>query len=333
MQVHVQVAIDMIEFQASRGKAFELGADFGFQLVPKPALEKYAGQQPEEITKDYQRQVGKLFPSPFKFKKYGKNGVDVSELYPHLAGVIDDVCVIRSMHTDIPNHEPGLLMMNSGNAQPTRPSLGSWLTYGLGTENQNLPGYVVLCPDVPTTVGPPLWNSAFLPAVHQGTFIADKVEKQSDTALVGKDFDPKTLISYIHNDKFTLTEQRRELDLLTALNRGQMEREPKGARGGLTALVVCLDHRRSGARTGDLLLLVWWRGRLSPDLAVGGRGVIEWHDPLRALRDGVQANVGCNPVEPGPQGSAALVPAERAPGTEHHLLQRVSASCTEASMR
>jgi hypothetical protein len=120
-------------------------------------------------------------------------------------------------------------MMNTGHTQVGRPSLGSWLTNGLGTDNKNLPGYVVLCPDVPTTVGPPLWNSAFLPAVHQGTFIADKVEKsekQTADALVGKDFDPKTLIAYIHNEKFTLSEQRRELDLLATLNRLQMEREP-----------------------------------------------------------------------------------------------------------
>ena len=130
------------------------------------------------------------------------------------------------MYTDIPNHEPSMLMMNTGHTQVGRPSIGSWLTYGLGTDNQNLPGYVVLCPDVPTTVGPPLWNSAFLPAVHQGTFIADKVEKQTETALIGRDFDPRTLISYIHNDKFTLTAQRRELDLLETLNRLQLEREP-----------------------------------------------------------------------------------------------------------
>jgi hypothetical protein len=121
---------------------------------PKPALDKYAGQQPDELTKSNQRNVGKLFPSPYKFAKYGTNGIDVSELYPHTAKVIDEICVIRSMYTDIPNHEPALLMMNSGNTQPTRPCLGSWLTYGLGTENQNLPGYVVLCPGKPT-VGPP----------------------------------------------------------------------------------------------------------------------------------------------------------------------------------
>jgi len=132
--------------------------------------------------------------------------------------------LIRSVYTDIPNHEPSMLMMNTGHTQVGRPSLGSWLTYGLGTENRNLPGYVVLCPDVPTTVGPPLWNSAFLPAVHQGTYISDRVEKQEEK-LIGKDFDPKKLISFIHNDKFTLTEQRRELDMLERINRLQMERE------------------------------------------------------------------------------------------------------------
>src|SRR2546425_887280 len=95
-------------------------------------------------------------------------------------------------------------------------SLAAWLPYGLGSENQTLPGFVVLCPEVPTRVGPPLWNSAFLPAVHQGTFIADKVEKETD--IVGKDFDPKKLISFIHNDKFTRPEQRRELDLLEQLD-------------------------------------------------------------------------------------------------------------------
>ena len=81
----------------------------------------------------------------------------------------------------------------------------------------------MLCPDVPTTVGPPLWNNAFLPAVHQGTFISDKTEKPSE--IVGKDFDPKKLVNYIHNDKFTLTEQRRELDLLAELDRLRNERE------------------------------------------------------------------------------------------------------------
>src|SRR5947208_431226 len=192
---------------------------------PKPMLDKFHGQPLPGGTVATERKTGMLMRSPFTFKKYGKAGIEVSELFPHVGECVDDICFIRSMYTDIPNHEPSMLMMNTGHTQVGRPSIGSWLTYGLGTDNKNLPGYVVLCPEVPTTVGPPLWNSAFLPAVHQGTFIADKVEKQTDDVLVGKDFDPKTLISYINNGKFTLTEQRRELDLLETLNRLQMERE------------------------------------------------------------------------------------------------------------
>ncbi|AMV16791.1 DUF1501 domain-containing protein [Planctomyces sp. SH-PL14] len=172
---------------------------------PKPDLARYAGQQPEELTKNYQRSVGKLFPSPFKFGKYGENGIDVSELYPHVAGVIDELCVIRSMHTDIPNHEPGLLIMNSGNSQPTRPSLGSWLTYGLGTENQNLPGYVVLCPGKPV-VGPQLWGSSFLPGIFQGCHINNSK------------LDPQTVIQHVHNANMPPAVQRRQVDLLQQLN-------------------------------------------------------------------------------------------------------------------
>ena len=142
----------------------------------------------------------------------------IRDRFPNVGACADDICWIRSVYTDIPNHEPSMLMMNTGHSQTGRPSLGSWLTYGLGSENRNLPGYVVICPDVPTTVGPPLWNSAFLPAVHQGTFIADKVDKQDDKDLIGKDFDPRKLISYIHNEKFSAPEQRRELDLLQQLD-------------------------------------------------------------------------------------------------------------------
>jgi len=175
------------------------------------------------VANDSARRSGALMRSPFAFKKYGHVGMDVSELFPHVGECADDICFIRSVYTDIPNHEPSMLMMNTGHTQVGRPSLGSWLTYGLGSENQNLPGFVVLCPEVPTTVGPPLWNSAFLPAVHQGTFIADKVEKE--TEVVGKDFDPKKLISFIHNDKFSLPEQRRELDLLEQLDRMRLQRD------------------------------------------------------------------------------------------------------------
>ena len=173
---------------------------------PKPALTEYAGQQPEELTKNYQRTVGKLFPSPYKFQPHGQAGIPVSEIYPHIAQVIDDICVIRSMHTNIPNHEPGLLIMNSGHSQPTRPSMGSWLTYGLGTENQNLPGYVVLCPGKPV-VGPQLWGNSFLPGIFQGCHINNSK------------LDPQSVIQHVHNSQLPPTVQRRQLDLIQKLNR------------------------------------------------------------------------------------------------------------------
>ena len=191
---------------------------------PKPMLAKYHGQPLPGGTVATERKTGTLMQSPFAFTRYGKSGLEVSELFPHVGSCADDICVIRSMTTDIPNHEPSMLMMNTGHIQVGRPSLGSWLTYGLGSENKNLPGYVVLCPDVPTTVGPPLWNSAFLPAVQQGTFIPSKTEHPEQ--IVGKDFDPKKLVSFIHNQSFTLPEQRREIDLLAALDRMQRGSAP-----------------------------------------------------------------------------------------------------------
>src|SRR3982750_4237679 len=195
----------------ARGKrVFFLFMNGGLSQVdsfdPKPMLEKYHGQPLPGGSIATERKTGALMKSPFTFKKYGKSGIEVSELFPYVGDSVDDICFIRSVHTDIPNHEPSMLMMNTGHTQVGRPSLGSWLTYGLGTDNKNLPGYVVLCPDLPTTVGPPLWNSAFLPAVHQGTYIPDKIEKQTATALTGKQFDPKKLVSFLNNQEFTLPE-------------------------------------------------------------------------------------------------------------------------------
>jgi hypothetical protein len=191
----------------------------------KPALEKYHGQPLPGGSIATERKTGTLMKSPFTWKKYGQCGMEVSELFPHVGECADDICWIRSVNTDIPNHEPAMLMMNTGFSQAGRPSLGAWLTYGLGTENGNLPGYMVLCPDVPTTVGPPLWSNAFLPAIHQGTYISDKVAERQTEALIDKKFDPKKLVSYISNEKFSLDEQRREMDLLEALDKVRIERE------------------------------------------------------------------------------------------------------------
>ncbi len=184
---------------------------------PKPALEKYNGQPMPGGDLKHERKTGSLMKSPFSFKKYGQSGIEVSELFPNLGGVIDDICVVRSVHTEIPNHEPALIMMNTGANVPGRPSMGSWVTYGLGQENKNLPGFVVLCPDVPSTVGPPLWNSAFLPPMFQGTYVTDRVKDKD------KDFDPYKLIPNIHNEDFSLDQQKRELDLVSQLDKINLE--------------------------------------------------------------------------------------------------------------
>jgi hypothetical protein len=174
---------------------------------PKPALTKYHGQRPSALNGiDTKRQGNTtLMKSPFEFKRWGKSGIEVSEIYPEIGKCIDDICVVRSMHTDNPNHEPALLMMNSGEMQPTRPSMGSWLVYGLGSENNNLPGFVVLCPGKPV-VGPQLWSNSFLPGIYQGTHI-----NNSST-------DPKTLIRDVDNAYLTSAQQRRQLDLLKKMN-------------------------------------------------------------------------------------------------------------------
>src|SRR5882724_5011393 len=137
---------------------------------PKPMLDKYDGQPFPGGSPRSERKTGNLMKSPFRSRKYGQSGLDMTEIFPRLGECADDLCLIRSLHTEVPNHEPSLFMMNCGNNQPGRPSLGSWLTYGLGTENQSLPGFVVLCPGAPVG-GPQMWDSGFLPAVYQGTHI------------------------------------------------------------------------------------------------------------------------------------------------------------------
>jgi hypothetical protein len=195
---------------------------------PKPALEKYNGKPlPESLAKNRKRKAkGNLMQSPFKFAKQGESGIEVSELYPELSRRIDDVCVIRSLFTDNPNHEPGLLMMNSGNMQPIRPSMGSWLTYALGSENQNLPGFVVLCPGKPV-VGPQLWSNSFLPGIYQGTHINNK------------SIDPKNIIRDVENRYLSRGAQREQLDLLQQMN--HMHLEARGHDDQLEARIASLE--------------------------------------------------------------------------------------------
>ena len=112
---------------------------------PKPELTKLHGKEIPKMLRT-ERPTGAAFKSPFEFGKRGQCGLEVSALFPHLGELADDLCVIRSMHADVPNHEPSLLLMNCGDGRLVRPAMGSWVTYGLGSENQNLPGFVAMCP-------------------------------------------------------------------------------------------------------------------------------------------------------------------------------------------
>jgi hypothetical protein len=195
---------------------------------PKPALARYAGQPlPDRVrVATGRRNNGRLMPSPFRARRFGQSGIELTDLYPEVGRRIDDVCVLRSMYTDNPNHEPGLLMMNTGNMQPIRPSMGSWLTYALGSDNQNLPGYVVLCPGRPV-VGPQLWSNSFLPGIYQGTHINNRT------------IDPRTIIRDVQSRYLSPAAQRGQLDLLGQMN--EIHLEQRGRDEQLEARIASLE--------------------------------------------------------------------------------------------
>ena len=171
----------------------------------KPLLQQYAGKA-LPVTFRTERKTGAAFPSPFKFQKYGQSGIEVSELFPRVGSCIDDVAVVRSMQANVPNHEPSLMLMNCGDAVMSRPSVGSWVTYGLGSENQNLPGFIAMCPGGYPIKEAENWQSGFLPGAYQGTYI--------DTQHTKLD----KLIENIRNNHVTLEQQRLQLDFLQKLN-------------------------------------------------------------------------------------------------------------------
>lgn len=172
----------------------------------KPMLQKYNGKPMPTENPKTERKTGNLLGSPFAFRKCGQSGIEVSNLFSQFGKEIDDACVIRSMYTDRPFHDAGFFLMSTGHNLAGRPSMGSWITYGLGVENQNLPGYVVLCPGLPT-VGPQLWGSSFLPGAYQGTHIVNKNE-----------VDPEKLIPNLRNVQLSNASQRRQMDLLGKMN-------------------------------------------------------------------------------------------------------------------
>jgi hypothetical protein len=169
---------------------------------PKPRLQRDGGKPlPFEKPRLERTRTGNLLASPWKFAKHGDSGIDVSELLPHTASCVDDLCVVRSMVADNINHNGACLQMNTGEQAFSRPSMGSWLLYGLGSENQNLPGFVVISPAQPAQ-GAPLWSSSFLPAAYQGTLVSDL----------------KSPVANLGNARLGTRRQRDQLDVLKHLN-------------------------------------------------------------------------------------------------------------------
>src|SRR6476646_7955210 len=193
---------------------------------PKPALDKHHGEPMPGPKIKTDRASGSLMRSPFAFRKCGQSGLEVSEIFPEVGKRIDDFCVIRSCYSDNGNHGPSLLMMNCGHSLPGRPAMGSWVTYGLGSENQNLPGFMVLCLGLPV-LGPQLWDSAFLPSTYQGTHVPTN-EREA-----GK------LIQNIRNTYLQPADQERQLALLAKLNRSYVEQV--GPQPQLEASIMAME--------------------------------------------------------------------------------------------
>ena len=183
-------------------------------LDPKPELTKHSGTDfnGEIVYSFANRASKKLFGSPFNFAQHGQCGTEVSECLPHLATIVDDIAVVRSMHTDINGHEPSIWYMNTGLAQPGRPALGSWLTYGLGSETQDLPAYCVLSdPGGHPVDGVRNWSNGWLPPLYQGTVI-----RPNEPRILN--LDPPAHLRGLR--------QQQNLDLLSDLNRMHLDRHP-----------------------------------------------------------------------------------------------------------
>jgi len=181
---------------------------------PKPELTKRGGQMLPFDNLQTERKTGVALPSPFEFSQHGQSGIPISDLFPHLAKCADDLAVIRSMHVELPSHEMSLMLMNTGDMRLVRPSLGSWLTWGMGSENENLPGFVALCPGGLPVGGAGNWRSAFLPGAFQGTHI--------DTSNA----DPTKLIAHLRNNRLNESEQRDQFELLKQLNEQHLSVRP-----------------------------------------------------------------------------------------------------------
>ena len=184
---------------------------------PKPELTKRGGQMLPLGNLRTERKTGVALPSPFKFQKHGQSGIPISDLFPNLSKCADELVVVRSMYAELPSHEMSLMLMNTGDQRLVRPSFGSWLTYGMGAGNQNLPGFIALCPGGMPVGGTANWRAAFLPGIYQGTHV--------DTSRT----DPKELIANVHNGRLSQSDQRMQFRLLQQLNQRHLDQRPNEA--------------------------------------------------------------------------------------------------------
>ncbi|WP_145417352.1 DUF1501 domain-containing protein [Planctomycetes bacterium K23_9] len=184
----------------------------------KPELQKFDGKTAPTKNLKTERPTGNVMGSPFKFQQYGESGFHVSELFSKTAAHIDDLCLIHSMRADVPNHEPSLMLMNTGESRLVRPSVGSWLTYGLGTENDNLPGFVTMCPGGYPIKESQNWQNGFLPGKYQATYIDSSHERV------------EKLIDNIRPTAVGPVDQRQQLDLLNKINQQHLKQRPHDPR-------------------------------------------------------------------------------------------------------
>lgn len=179
---------------------------------PKPMLQRDDGKKfPYEEPRVKFAETGLLLKSPWSFKQYGQSGLPVSELFPNVAKMVDELCILRSLHGSNPAHGGALLKLHTGSDVQVRPSMGSWVAYGLGTENNNLPGFITICPTL-AHGGVNNWGAAFLPAWCQGTPIGN-------AAIPAK----QAMVKHIHNDRLSTAIQREQLDMLAQINRDHLE--------------------------------------------------------------------------------------------------------------
>jgi hypothetical protein len=197
---------------------------------------------------------GRLLASPFQFAQHGQAGLWISEVFPELARHADELCLLRGMHTDVPAHSQAFLQMHTGLFQFKRPSMGSWVFYGLGTENENLPGFITISPPFQNG-GPANYSSAFLPAVYQGTPIRTGFGGFGGGGFGG----PRGpggggSVSNIRNPRQSLDAQRTQLDFLQSLNREALEREPHnpGVEGAIESFELAFRMQKDLPKVMDI---------------------------------------------------------------------------------